>query len=387
MINQMLADTYLRCPACHCETSLKCADDKVACGSCGFEAPSRFGIPALITKEELGTQSNDFLGLPIGENNIVSPHKKWKVNFFQRHLCQEAIHFFNSLFFAFKFGLKQLMRKDCCEEVDRAIRYGWRNYYNIILKANEVFHFKRMKNYIVEPSLEIGCGGCKTTNMIFEGSIDSITFGCEYFMNTFLNDKGKLNDQMYKVIKNYVGGSIKSLPFKTSAFNSVVMVHIIDHIVHTNEFFKEINRILKPGGYLIMSGYSAYTFEHLPGVVLRKKFSKAWAHRYMQRRIQKDNPRGAPLASNFEYDSIGQNMHSLAQWQNIAKNYGFELTSHAFFGRYFSYFMDIEYRGYYNSHIFNNLLYRVISKIIVDEKTNPPSEEDSTNIILVLKKK
>ena len=79
-------------------------------------------------------------------------------------------------------------------------------------------------------------------------------------MDAFINELDGLGDGMYKVIKNYVGGSINRLPFRLGVFNSVVTVHIIDHIVHIENWFEEISRVLDPGGHLLMTGTSKYAF-------------------------------------------------------------------------------------------------------------------------------
>ena len=62
------------------------------------------------------------------------------------------------------------------------------------------------------------------------------------------------------------------MPFQSGVLGSVVMVHIVDHIVNVDQLFKEMNRILKPGGYLLMTSYSKKVFDHLPGVKLRSFF-------------------------------------------------------------------------------------------------------------------
>jgi ubiquinone/menaquinone biosynthesis C-methylase UbiE len=219
--------------------------------------------------------------------------------------------------------------------VEKALYYGWKDYFNLILKSGEIVQFNKMIKYIVEPSLEIGCGGCHATNMIFRDSINSITFGCEFFMDNFMDVNGKLNDEMYKVIKHYVGGSIESLPFKSDLFNSVIMIHIIDHIVNINQWYKEIHRILKQGGYLVMTGYSKNVFDHLPGVKFRKLFSTKWAKNYKEWRITKENFGGAPFKSNFEHDATGQNILSIKEWETLSLYYGFELVDFAFFGNFF----------------------------------------------------
>ena len=43
------------------------------------------------------------------------------------------------------------------------------------------------------------------------------------------------------------------LPFQTSQFDGVVSLEVIEHLSNAGEFLKEINRILKPKGWLVIS--------------------------------------------------------------------------------------------------------------------------------------
>ena len=76
----------------------------------------------------------------------------------------------------------------------------------------------------------------------------------------------------------------------------------------------------------------------------------------------------------------------LDEWKELALRFGFELAEFSFFGKYFSHFLDIGTRGYYNSLLFNNYIHSVLSEMIEYEKKNPLSEEDATNVMLVFKK-
>ena len=53
-----------------------------------------------------------------------------------------------------------------------------------------------MKLYIIDDSLKISCGGCRTINPIFQDLVPSITFGCEYFMNGYVDELGGRGDGM-----------------------------------------------------------------------------------------------------------------------------------------------------------------------------------------------
>ena len=394
-LNQAVCDKYLSCPNCYSNTPLKYGKENIFCRECGFTAEINYGIPCLIKKEDRGGCSQKFLRSEqkdIGEI-IQIPFKGWRHGFLRTFFGQEIIHFLNLLYFAFRFSLKNIVfRKVRCADLEKAlaIKGFYRGYFQLYLKTSEKIQFRKMKKYIQKETLEIGCGECQATNFIFEDIVDSITFGCEYFMDAYLNNETFINkerhEKLHQVIEYHIGGSITSMPFQSGVLGSVVMVHIVDHIVDVDQLFSEISRILKPGGYLLMTSYSKKVFDHLPGVKLRSFFSKKWGVVYKERRITKHCSSGGLLKSDFVYNASGQNLLSINEWKELALRFGFELAEFSFFGKYFSHFMDIGTRGYYNSLLFNNYIHSILSEMIEYEKKIPLSEEDATNVMLVFKK-
>lgn len=409
-LNQNLCDTFLRCPICYKVKTLQLSDDEMVCGNCNKSFKMKHGIPALMDEKELGSYSYKFLELEYLREKMSNPYTivplkfrtipVYALLFLIGEVLWGSLSFYFLCKFLYKYGLKELAKlfitRAKCDEVNKALYYGWWNYFNLILKAGEIVGFNKMSKYISEPSLEIGCGGSGTSNMIFRDKLDSVTFGCEYFMDTYLsNVRGEtlstgMSPDMFKLIKHYVGGSIRSLPFDSKVFNSVYLVHIIDHIVDRDIWFKEINRILKPGGYVVISGYSKYVFDHFPGVSFRKILSKGWAEKYKSKRVTRENPYrgGIPLMNNSNYYATGMNLLTVSEWRKVAEPFGFELADNVFFGnKWFSFFTDMEYRGYYPSLFFNEIIYSAISKMVEDEKKSALPEEKSTNVVLVFRKK
>ncbi|EKD28518.1 MAG: hypothetical protein ACD_79C00287G0025 [uncultured bacterium] len=390
LYSQETIDKFLICPDCKKENSIQIIDSLYKCKFCSFEGISKFDIPVLIRKSDYSIYCQSFLGTKYEAPQ--NPYKGWRWNRFREIAGAELLHFFNVVYFMTKFGVRKILNKYCyeslnsyCDEVEKALFYGWKNYFNLILKSSECYAFNRMLKYINDISIEIGCSNNKTTNMIFKGN-KILNFGCEYFINTFLTGKD-LNNELFNTTERYLGLSINSVPFRSESVNSVVLVHIVDHIPDLQIWFKEIHRILQKNGHIVFTTYSKYVFDNMISVKLIGKISKKLANLYKEKISSKVTPRGGiPLKSKNNFYCTGQNLFSLAEWKQIANEHGFEVEDHYYFGKYFSHFMDIEYRGYYNSALFNHLLYSCISEMILDEKKHPIKEEDATNLILVLKK-
>ncbi len=395
-ITSEICRTYLRCPVCHVESALKIdsKSQKIICENCLQSYAVAHDIPALMPPDEIHPLSYRFLGW---DNNtrIINPYSNTKntiLSFALYGIASEFLYLFIGVCIWVrkpKVGVRKFFEwtrgTNFSTEVKNALFYGWKNYFNLILKSGEITAFNRMNSYIREPSLEIGCGSCETTNMLFRDS-NKVTFGCEYFMDTYLASQ----EDLYKVIRHYVGGSIKSLPFSSNVFQSVYMVHIIDHITLLDDWFKEIHRIIKPDGFLVMDTYSKNVFDSMPGVWWRSKISQNWAEKYKLWRISKENPNrgGIPLKSDNTYYATGQNLLSLEEWGVVAERYGFELVDYYYFtDSLFSIFLDIEYRGFYPSITGSIPIYLAIDEKINQEKKGMLTEKEAGNIILVFQKK
>jgi len=88
------------------------------------------------------------------------------------------------------------------------------------------------------PRLDIGCGSSR----IIQSAPDSIGLDTEISKLRFLRRTNSL----------LVRGSTLQLPFPAERFSSVVSSQVIEHVPHDRRIFLEINRVLKPGGTLVI---------------------------------------------------------------------------------------------------------------------------------------
>ena len=93
---------------------------------------------------------------------------------------------------------------------------------------------------IIGRTLDFGCGS-KPYESIFEGVTDYIGVDIE---------KSGHNHRDSKVDIFYDG---KTLPFHNDSFDSVVCFEVLEHVFNINDVISEIKRVLKPGGYLLIS--------------------------------------------------------------------------------------------------------------------------------------
>ena len=90
---------------------------------------------------------------------------------------------------------------------------------------------------------------------------DVLDFGCgsKPYEHLFLNAKSYVGVDIEKSGHNHENSKIdyfydgRSLPFKESEFDAVVSFEVLHHLFNLSEITKEIHRVIKPGGNLLIT--------------------------------------------------------------------------------------------------------------------------------------
>jgi 2-polyprenyl-3-methyl-5-hydroxy-6-metoxy-1,4-benzoquinol methylase len=105
--------------------------------------------------------------------------------------------------------------------------------------------------------LDIGCG----FGFFLEGldDLDYCTYGIDF-------SKSALKETKKRSKAGLAQASSIAIPFKTSFFDAVTMFDVIEHVHDYETAFREIHRILKPGGYIFLITLNANSLlRHLAG--------------------------------------------------------------------------------------------------------------------------
>ena len=124
------------------------------------------------------------------------------------------------------------------------------------LKQNYEKFVKFIESEIeIKPETEIfdmGCGTGHVLGFLKERGCISL---CGGDISQVAINKAKKN---YKGINFEVIEAEGKLPYKRNSFDLVFLVEVLEHVIDTEEMLKEVKRVLKPGGYLLVTTTEIY---------------------------------------------------------------------------------------------------------------------------------
>lgn len=99
--------------------------------------------------------------------------------------------------------------------------------------------------------LDVGCGS-KPYETLFSN--------CQSYIGVDIEDSG--HDHVNSKVDFFYDG--KLLPFDDSCFDAVVCFEVFEHVFNADDFIKDIYRVLKPGGFLLISIPFAWEEHEIP---------------------------------------------------------------------------------------------------------------------------
>jgi SAM-dependent methyltransferase len=157
------------------------------------------------------------------------------------------------------------------------------------------------------PSLDIGA---------FDGSFAAAWLGDRPAFDVGLDLKPVPSSATRRAYRSVVQGDAQRLPFPDHAFNFVMCNSVIEHLPDDVQAMREMSRVLKPGGTLLLSTPSVYFHDSLDGVrKARARDDEAAAGAYMKEMDVR--------AAHYRYRSFDD-------WTRIVTDAGLRLTAHSY---------------------------------------------------------
>jgi ubiquinone/menaquinone biosynthesis C-methylase UbiE len=155
-------------------------------------------------------------------------------------------------------------------------------------------------------TLDFGCGGGGLTYQLAKVSRECVGIDLEqYKLNFGAAQANRLN--IHNVSFNcYPGGK---LPFDTASFDSIVCVDVMEHLPTPEEFVLEFQRVLKPGGRLLVSFGPPWYHAH--GKHMWTKLPGWWTHLLFPRRVVM---RVAGIPEHLTWEDLGIMRLSVAKF-------------------------------------------------------------------------
>ncbi len=118
-------------------------------------------------------------------------------------------------------------------------------------RSVEALSFGNIK--LKDPVLDLGCGFGEFSGVVF----NQIEMGIDI-------NKDELDQALKgKKYKKVEWGDARRMPFKSSTYNTVVSVSVIEHITNSEEVLKEVHRVLKKNGLFVFSVPTPKINDHL----------------------------------------------------------------------------------------------------------------------------
>ncbi|KKP36230.1 MAG: Methyltransferase type 11 [Candidatus Roizmanbacteria bacterium GW2011_GWA2_32_13] len=229
-----------------------------------------------------------------------------------------------------------------------------RPMFMAIIRSQEAVLFQKYNKLIKGKILDFGCGDGFFAEHVF--GKDKINVGLDLFSNDRI--KEAISKKIYKTVKLYDGVTI---PYSDNYFNIVVSNCVLEHIPNIKSSLKEIQRVLKPGGFFITSVMADQWEDNLFG---SKIFGSIYL-KYMRK------------------TQVHHNLFSVEKWESYFKKAGFKIRSvDGYLNKKNSFYLDlfhylsigslISYKLFnkwilFNSPLLNKLKTQFIKKIIANE--------------------
>lgn len=138
--------------------------------------------------------------------------------------------------------------------------------------------------------LDIGCGDGQKTSL-FKKKIS-----CKKMIGIDGVSKRLTAAKKNGIDKIIVANLEKRWPLKSSTFDIIISNQVIEHVADTDLFIKEVYRLLKPGGYCVVSTENLSSWHNIASLIL--------GHQDFSHHLIKKSHVGTPFSLHYEEKTV-----------------------------------------------------------------------------------
>jgi len=116
--------------------------------------------------------------------------------------------------------------------------------------------FNQCTKYTKGNLLDVGCGDKRYKNIFLPY--------LERYIGIDIPSKIKRETELLRKSNIDIYATGLKLPFKSQSFDTIVSFQVLEHVPEPNEFIKEISRVIKETGYLIITAPQSYQLHEEP---------------------------------------------------------------------------------------------------------------------------
>ena len=197
-----------------------------------------------------------------------------------------------------------------------------------LLKYRHNYILKRIEQLQLPDNIHILDAGCGPGEMVLELSkYNWSVWGIDIAENMIAIAKEKINRDSDKSGRIHLSiGDIEKLEFSDNFFDLIICAGVVEYLDDDRKWLKEIVRVLKPGGVLIINITNKYSIKNWSAAIIeRMKRNKTLfsAMEFVKRKILKKG--------KLHYFPFRPRLHSPNKFDKLLNKNGFQKLSHNYF--------------------------------------------------------